>query len=113
MRMRLFTCSALAALILTGAAASAQTAPGQPAATAADSRFKALYEKEWAWRQAEFGDTDDDAVRALVAAKVNDMVEAMVAHENGDISDDAAQFRIDTTVEDFVHMLMGTENDDA
>lgn len=63
MRLRLLTCSALAALALASspAMAGATAAPVLVTApTAADARFKALYEKEWAWREAQFGDTEDD-----------------------------------------------------
>ena len=42
--------------------ASATPAAG-PAPTAADARFKALYEREWAWRMKEFpGDDSEDAI---------------------------------------------------
>jgi uncharacterized protein (DUF885 family) len=58
MRVRLFTCSALAGLVL----AMGSAAMAQPASTPADARFKALYEKEWAWRQAEFGESDDESM---------------------------------------------------
>src|SRR3954447_22023479 len=30
----------------------------------ADSQFKSIYEKEWAWRQAQRGEEDDDAATA-------------------------------------------------
>ncbi|WP_024888926.1 DUF885 domain-containing protein [Luteimonas huabeiensis] len=54
----------LLAACLAGPAASAQE-PATPAATAprseADARFQAIYEAEWAWRQAQFGRGDEDA----------------------------------------------------
>ncbi len=59
---------AAAALILAaGPVAAAAAAPARPAASAssaADARLRALYRKEWAWRQAELAHGDEgDAVR--------------------------------------------------
>ncbi len=55
----------LLALPVTGRAhGETQAAAAQaPAPTAADARFRAIWEKEWAWREAEFGipaDEDDE-----------------------------------------------------
>lgn len=55
----------LLALPATGRAheETAGTAAPTPAPTAADARFRAIYTKEWAWREAEFGipaDEDDE-----------------------------------------------------
>ena len=33
---------------------------GAAHASSADARFKALYDKEWAWREAEFPGADDE-----------------------------------------------------
>ncbi|MGC1301237.1 MAG: DUF885 family protein [Caulobacteraceae bacterium] len=45
------------AMILSGAAAAnAQT----PAAGSADARFKSIYTAEWAWRQSQRGESDED-----------------------------------------------------
>ncbi len=56
-----------ACLILTFAMATpafvASASPSAPTQTAADQRFKALYEGEWAWRMKEFpGDDSDDSI---------------------------------------------------
>lgn len=67
MRARLLTCSVLAGLTLAAAALPAlAAAPARPAAAAADARFKALYTREWAWRQAEFGESDEEGVAVAV-----------------------------------------------
>ena len=55
----------LAALLIGSAARSAHARPAPPSApaaspSAADARFKALYEREWAWRQAQRGEVDED-----------------------------------------------------
>src|SRR5215217_4705098 len=42
------------------AANSAAPASAQPAANSADARFEALYQREWQWRQAQFGGGEDD-----------------------------------------------------
>ncbi|MDN5782372.1 MAG: DUF885 family protein, partial [Luteimonas sp.] len=55
---------ALAAPLPSAALAAQATAPATSAATqAADDAFRAIYEKEWAWREQEFGiagDEDDE-----------------------------------------------------
>ncbi len=53
-----------AGLIAAGLLALAPIAAAQPTApTAADARFKALYEREWAWRMKEFpGEEREDAI---------------------------------------------------
>lgn len=61
---------ALACLIALPVSASAADTPAAtpaadaaPAPTAADARFRAIWQKEWAWREAEFGipaDEDDE-----------------------------------------------------
>ncbi|MBB2806699.1 DUF885 domain-containing protein [Xanthomonas arboricola] len=58
----------LALLGASFAATSAQAAAPAPAAPAtltaerpADARFRAIYEKEWNWRQAETGQADEDS----------------------------------------------------
>ncbi|WP_349656348.1 DUF885 family protein [Xanthomonas sp. 10-10] len=55
------------ALALLGASFAATTHAATPPAPAtltaeapADARFRAIYEKEWAWRQAETGQADED-----------------------------------------------------
>jgi uncharacterized protein (DUF885 family) len=54
--------SALALMAGAPAISLAQTAaPAAAAATDADSRLKALYDTEWAWRQKEFGRLASDA----------------------------------------------------
>ncbi len=62
----LATALALALLGAGFAATSAQAAtPAAPATLTAeapaDARFRAIYEKEWAWRQAETGQADEDS----------------------------------------------------
>ena len=67
MRMRPLAGLTLAGFVLAlGAAGSAPAAPAPKAAahapSGADTRFKALYEKEWTWREAEFpGSSGGDA----------------------------------------------------
>ena len=49
-------------LLILAAAMSAHAVPAAPAAaTAADRRFEALYEREWAWRQEQQGGGEDDS----------------------------------------------------
>ena len=62
MRIRLLACLALAGVVLAGApAANALQKPAAPAN--ADARLKALYTKEWAWRETELAHADEgDAV---------------------------------------------------
>ncbi len=36
-------------------------APAATKASAADARFQAIYEREWAWRKAQFGSADEDS----------------------------------------------------
>jgi uncharacterized protein (DUF885 family) len=47
------------ALAMTAAGLILAGAPAALAANSADAKFEALYTKEWAWRQAEFGRIDD------------------------------------------------------
>src|SRR4051794_38702131 len=55
MRFRLLACLAFAGVILAGASAAA--------AESADAGFKALYTKEWTWRETELAHADEgDAV---------------------------------------------------
>ncbi|KGT82568.1 hypothetical protein OC00_18500, partial [Xanthomonas vasicola] len=55
------------ALLGAGFAATSAYAATPPAAATltaeapADARFRAIYEKEWAWRQAETGQADEDS----------------------------------------------------
>ena len=58
MKPHLLATIALGALCIAGPNARAADAP-KPA-TAADAQFKALYTREWTWREAEFGRIDDD-----------------------------------------------------
>ena len=63
MKPHLLATIALAALCIAGPNALAADAPKPaptPAQAAADAKFKALYTREWAWREAEFGRIDDD-----------------------------------------------------
>ncbi len=58
--------SALTLSLLLGAAAPVMAAPAAaPASLAtesrADAQFRAIYEKEWKWRQAETGQADEDS----------------------------------------------------
>ncbi|MDG2525362.1 DUF885 family protein [Stenotrophomonas sp. HITSZ_GD] len=58
--------SALTLSLLLGVAAPAMAAPAAaPASLAAESKadaqFRAIYEKEWKWRQAETGQADEDS----------------------------------------------------
>lgn len=55
---------ALAFLPATATAAVADSPAATPAATrasAADARFQAIHEREWAWRKAQFGSADEDS----------------------------------------------------
>ncbi len=62
--LRLISLTLLAmSLPLAGAVAAPSLAPAAqtaPHAAAADAQVRSLYEAEWAWRQKEFGDPDDD-----------------------------------------------------
>ncbi|MGH6910498.1 MAG: hypothetical protein ACREEG_09950, partial [Phenylobacterium sp.] len=79
MRIQLLACLAFAGVVLAEApaasaapavqkpAAPAKAAPAKPkpaaAPASADARFKALYTKEWAWRETELAHADEgDAV---------------------------------------------------
>jgi len=65
MRIRLLASVALAGVLLAGApAAGAAPVPAKAASTAnADARLKALYTKEWTWRETELAHADEgDAV---------------------------------------------------
>ncbi|MBN6149197.1 DUF885 family protein [Xanthomonas sp. AmX2] len=57
--------SLLLALTLAASAPARAAAPAVPptasAASAADTRFQAIYEKEWKWRQAQVGRADEDS----------------------------------------------------
>ena len=63
--MRIWPTACLILILAAAApaiAASATPAAG-PAPTAADQKFKALYEREWAWRMKEFpGDDSEDTI---------------------------------------------------
>jgi uncharacterized protein (DUF885 family) len=50
----------LAILSAAAAVAASTLAPQHSAPASADARFKAIYTAEWKWRQAEFGDSDDE-----------------------------------------------------
>ncbi|HUH89736.1 MAG TPA: DUF885 family protein [Lysobacter sp.] len=59
---------ALAFLPTTAVAAVADspaTAPASTKASAADVRFQATHEREWAWRKAQFGSADEDSDGAV------------------------------------------------
>ena len=61
-RLALALSFALSCNALVWAPAHAQPAPPALAAqSAADVQFRAIYEKEWAWRQAETGAADEDS----------------------------------------------------
>ncbi|WP_295963895.1 DUF885 family protein [uncultured Xanthomonas sp.] len=49
------------ALAAPPSSASSSAAPATANASAADARFQAIYEKEWAWRQAQLGQADEDS----------------------------------------------------
>jgi uncharacterized protein (DUF885 family) len=51
---------ALAFLPATATAAVADS-PAATRASAADARFQAIHEREWAWRKAQFGSADEDS----------------------------------------------------
>lgn len=59
-RSFLFTRAAIAALVLALVAPAFAQAPATAAA-----RFKALYDREWSWRQAQSAGLDEDADRSL------------------------------------------------
>jgi uncharacterized protein (DUF885 family) len=71
MDMRLLTCSALVgAMMAFGPAVTATAAAPAPAAAArtpADAQFKAIYQKEWAWRDAQFAGGDEEDKSAVGA----------------------------------------------
>ncbi len=50
----------LGAVLAAEAPMSVATA-AKPAESAADARFRAIYEKEWSWRQAQTGGADEDS----------------------------------------------------
>lgn len=64
LRLCALALACLAALPPTASAAEVSpTTTSAPAPTTADARFRAVYEKEWAWREQEFGipaDEDDE-----------------------------------------------------
>ncbi|WOS40814.1 DUF885 domain-containing protein [Xanthomonas rydalmerensis] len=49
------------ALAAPPASPTSGAVPATAAASAADARFQAIYEKEWAWRQAQLGQADEDS----------------------------------------------------
>jgi len=58
--------SAVSLALLLGVASPVLAAPAPPPATLtaespADAQFRAIYEKEWKWRQAETGQADEDS----------------------------------------------------
>ena len=58
--------SAVSLALLLGVASPVLAAPSPPPATLtaespADAQFRAIYEKEWKWRQAETGQADEDS----------------------------------------------------
>jgi uncharacterized protein (DUF885 family) len=58
--------SAVSLALLLGVASPVLAAPSPPPAaltaeSAADAQFRAIYEKEWKWRQAETGQADEDS----------------------------------------------------
>jgi len=63
MRVRILACAALAGLFLA-AGSTALAAPARHGSVdAADARFRALYTKEWVWRETELAHADEgDAV---------------------------------------------------
>jgi len=63
MRVRILACAALAGVFLA-AGSTALAAPARHGSVdAADARFRALYTKEWAWRETELAHADEgDAV---------------------------------------------------
>jgi hypothetical protein len=50
----------LSALVLAGVLGACATLGGSPAESAADARFRAIYETEWEWRQASEPEEDSD-----------------------------------------------------
>jgi len=69
------TAALLLALGLAAAPALAATpsAPATLAAHAADAQFKAIYEKEWAWRQSAGGEADEDSDAPASATHLPDV----------------------------------------
>lgn len=67
----------LLALSLPAAAHAAPPAPsataGVAAESAADAAFRAIYEKEWAWRQADGGEASEDGDAPAAAARLPDV----------------------------------------
>ena len=66
----------LALTLPAGAVAAApakSTVPASLAAHSADDRFKAIYEKEWAWRQAGGGEASEDADAPASATRLPDV----------------------------------------
>jgi uncharacterized protein (DUF885 family) len=49
----------LATPVIAAKPKAAAPAASHASAASPDARFKAIYSKEWAWRQAEFGDSED------------------------------------------------------
>ena len=52
-------CAAACLTVLIALSLSSRAAGANP-----DTQFKSIYEKEWAWRQAQRGEEDDDAATA-------------------------------------------------
>jgi uncharacterized protein (DUF885 family) len=50
----------LLTVVLAGALSACATLGGAPAESAADARFRQIYETEWAWRQASEPEEDSD-----------------------------------------------------
>ncbi|MGB3392503.1 MAG: DUF885 family protein [Stenotrophomonas sp.] len=69
------TAALLLALGLGAAPAFAATtsAPAALAVHAADAQFKAIYEKEWAWRQSDGGEADEDGDAPASATRLPDV----------------------------------------
>src|SRR5690606_420203 len=55
------------------AAPAKPSAPAALAAQDADARFKAIYEKEWAWRQAGGGEASEDGDAPASATRLPDV----------------------------------------
>ncbi len=74
-------------LSATPALAASQAAPATLAAHSADAQFKAIYEKEWAWRQSGGGEASEDSDAPANAAKLPD-VSAQAQQERLKVWDD-------------------------
>ena len=69
----LLALSTPAVALAVPAAAPAPAAPGATSESAADAAFRAIYEKEWKWRQAGGGEASEDGDAPASAARMPDV----------------------------------------